>query len=806
MKKSSRVVVIGGGVTGCSVLYHLAKMGWDDVVLLERRELTAGSSWHAAGNLFALTAPNNAAALQKYTIELYPELERESGQDCGYHATGGLVLIRSEAEREAAEVALTRGKRLGIDAHWISLAEAKDLCPLLDTGPLVAVLYESSKGHCDPASVTHAYAKAARGRGATIYRQTPVIETLPLANGGWRVVTPAGDIECEYLVNAAGLWAREVAALAGIRLPLMPVEHHYLVTEPIPEIEALDRRLVTVGDGEAGCYARQEGQGLLLGAYERTCTHWSENETPADFDHELLPDDLGRMEANFALATQVLPVLGRVGIKRVINGPMIFSPDLGPLLGPYPGLSNYFCACGVMTGFNQGGGVGKVLAEWMIDGEPSLDISFWDVARFGDWAGQSYTKSRTKYFYEHRMDTHYPDEEFYAGRPVRTTPVYDDLKRSGAVFGASFGLESPLWFARTGETAADEPSFHRANWHQAVGEECRTVRQAAGLFEISTFGKIAVSGQDAANWLDSMLANRVPQEPGRSVLSPMLSTKGRLIGDFSVTCLASDRYLLLGSGAMQLIHLRHFASHLPNADVAIENLSDRLTGLMLAGPAARAILSGLVDEDISNEAFPFLSARLMEIGCVPNVIACRVSFTGELGYELYCRADYQRTLFHSLWQAGRTQGLGLAGGRAMMSLRLEKAFPAWGLELSSDYGAFEPGLGRFVKLDKEDFMGRQAALSQKQTGPNERLALFRLEPGDSDAIGGEAILRDGEVVGYVTSGGYGHVVEESLALGYVSTQAFCDDAPFAIEILGKARPARLSARPVFDPAGERLRS
>ena len=340
MKSHARVVVIGGGVTGCSILYHLAKMGWSDVVLLERKELTSGSSWHAAGSLFALTAPNNAAALQKYTLELYPELEKESGQDCGLHLTGGISLIRSDDEITALKVAVSRGRRLGIEADFISMEEAKQKFPLLETEPVKAVLYEPLKGHCDPASVTHAYAKAARNLGATIYRHTPVLETLPTADGGWRVVTPEGDITCEVLVNAAGLWAREVAALAGISLPLLPVEHHYLVTESIPEIEALDRRLPTLADKESGCYLRQEGQGLLLGAYETPCTHWAVNGTPLDFDHELLPDDLGRMEYNFARMTEVVPAVGEVGVKSVINGPMIFSPDLGPLIGPHPALRN----------------------------------------------------------------------------------------------------------------------------------------------------------------------------------------------------------------------------------------------------------------------------------------------------------------------------------------------------------------------------------------------------------------------------------------------------------------------------------
>ena len=431
MESHARVVVIGGGVTGCAILYHLAKMGWRDVVLLERQELTSGSSWHAAGSLFALTSPSNAAILQKYTIGLYPQLEAESGQSCGYHPVGGMHLARTEDQHMALKLLHSRGKRNGIESEFISVEEARRIAPILDTTGIKAVLHEPIKGYCDPASVTQAYAKAARDLGAKIHRFTPVTATRPLPDGGWEVETPEGNIRADYIVNAAGLWAREVAALAGIDLPLMPVEHHYMVTETIPEIAAFDGEIPNISEPSGGYYCRQEGKGLLLGAYESTCVHWSEDGTPKDFGHELLPNDLSRMEENLGRAVQSMPCLENAGIKRIINGPMIFSPDLGPLLGPYPGLKNYFCAAGVMSGFNQGGGIGRTIAEWIIEGEPSLDVFFWDVARFGDWAGKRYTKARTRYFYEHRTDIIYPFQEFAAGRPIRTYPIHDRLEGRG---------------------------------------------------------------------------------------------------------------------------------------------------------------------------------------------------------------------------------------------------------------------------------------------------------------------------------------------------------------------------------------
>ena len=805
MKSHAQVVVIGGGVTGCSVLYHLAKMGWTDVVLIERKELTSGSSWHAAGGLFALTSPSNVAALQKYTIELYPEIERESEQPVGFHLTGGFHLARTNEQVTALKLGCSRAQRNGIEAEFISLEDARRRSPILNTDKLEAVLWEPLKGYVDPASATNAFAIAARKMGATVYRHTPVIETNHLDDKTWDVVTTEGTIRAEVVVNAAGLWAREVAALAGAKLPLMPVEHHYLVTENVPEIEEFAGEIPTMTDSESGWYMRQETQGILLGAYEDTCHHWAEEGTPADFGHELLPDDLSRMEKNFALAVETIPCLETAGIKRVINGPMIFSPDLAPLLGPYPGLKNYFCACGVMTGFNQGGGVGRVLAEWIIDGEPSLDIFCWDVTRFGDWAGPRYTRERTRYFYEHRTERIYPYQEFPAGRPVMTTPVYETLASEGAVFGSNFGLEFPLWYARNGSETRDEYGYGRGNWFDAVGEECRAVRDDVGLFDISTFAKYEVSGEGAAAWLDRIMANRMPEAVGKAVLTPMLSGAGRLIGDFTVTKLADDRFWILGSGAMQRFHMRWFEQQLPAAGVHVQNRSAHYAGLQIAGPNARALLERVAGGDVGGNALPFLTGREMEVGRAPGTIVVRVSYTGELGYELYCPAGYQRGLFDLLREQGCDLGLRLAGSRAMMSLRLEKSFPGWGLELGPDYSPYEPGLGRFVKLDKPDFIGRPAAEQRAAQGPTERIATFVVDADGADAFGGEAVYRNGDLAGYITSGGFGHCVGESLAMGYVKPEFFELDAGFEIDILGERRAAILAPAARFDAAGKRMR-
>ena len=476
MRTHARVVVIGGGVTGCSVLYHLASAGWTDCLLIERSELTSGSTWHAAGGTAALAASATMTWLQKYSFDLYPKLEAETGQSCGFHHVGGVMLARTDRRLEELELFRSKARRVGFFPEWLDEADARALAPILNLSGVKGVMYEASRGHIDPSGVTHAFAKGARMHGAEIVRHCPVLETNLRRDGTWEVVTAQGTVIAEHVVNAAGLWAREVAALAGVRLPLMPVEHHYIVTETIPEIEAMDRELPLIGDADAEFYMRQEGQGLLLGVYESPCTHWAVEGTPPDFGHELLPDDLARMERNMAQAVESVPVLGRAGIKRVVNGPMIFSPDLNPLVGPLPGLRNYWCACGVMTAFSQAGAVGKVLTEWMTNGDPGLDFFVWDVTRYGDWAGRAYTMARTADMYSTRFRTHYPYEEREAGRPVRTTPVYPLLQEAGAVFGASWGYEYPLWYAPEGEKAEDELTFRRPNWFGPVGEEARAVR------------------------------------------------------------------------------------------------------------------------------------------------------------------------------------------------------------------------------------------------------------------------------------------------------------------------------------------
>ena len=804
MRSEARVVVIGGGVVGCSVLYHLTKLGWRDVVLLERDELTSGSTWHAAGGMHTINSDPNVAKLQAYTIRLYRELEAISGQSCGIHLTGGIMLAGTKERLDFLKTAHARGRLLGLESEFIPMAEVRRRHPLIETSLFRGALFDANEGHIDPSGVTQAYAKSAQKGGAEVFRFTPVTELHARPDGGWLVVTPKGSIKAEIVVNAGGLWAREVGRLVGLELPVLAMEHHYLVTDDLPEILARSEELPHAIDFEAEIYTRQEGKGLLLGTYEKACVPWSPHTTPADFGHELLAPDLDRIAPSLELAFAHFPPLERAGIKRVINGPFTFAPDGNPLVGPVPGLRNFWCACGVMAGFSQGGGVGLTLANWIVEGDPGMDVFAMDIARFGDFATRAYTNAKVRENYSRRFSITFPNEELPAARPQRTTPVYDRLKAKGAVFGASFGLEHALWFAPTGTEAHEVPTFRRSNAHGPVGEECRAVRAGVGLLEIANYGKHEITGPGAEAWLNRMLAGRLPK-PGRIALAPMLSSSGRLMGDFTVSRLGDERFMIVGSGAAERFHVRWFEGHLPDRGVAVRPVTTERVGFMLAGPRSRELLARLTDQDLSGAAFPFFHIRAMDIARVPALVA-RVSFTGELGFEIYVDAAYELTLYDALVAAGADLGLVHFGGRALNSLRLEKSFGAWLREYTPDYTPFEAGLERFLDLAKGDFIGREAALHQQGEPPSQRLVTLVVEAADADAYGDEPVLAEGRVVGFTTSGGYGHTVEKSIALAYLEPAYAAPEAELEVTILGDDRPARVVAASLYDPSGGRMRS
>ena len=803
MKTTTRVVVIGGGVVGASVLYHLTKLGWSDVMLVERSELTSGSTWHAAGGFHTLNGDTNMAALQGYTIRLYKELEEITGQSCGLHHVGGVTLADSPARMDMLKAERAKHRFMGLETEIVSPEEIARLSPITNINGIVGGLYDPLDGHLDPSGTTHAYIRAARMAGAEVVLRNPVIETNPRRDGTWEVVTKLGTIHCEHLVNAGGLWAREVAALAGIYLPLHPMEHQYIVTEDLPEIYQSDHEHPHVMDPGGESYLRQEGRGLCIGFYEQPCKPWAVNGTPADFGHELLPDDLDKIEDSIAFAYRRYPILERAGVKTVIHGPFTFAPDGNPLVGPVPGLRNYWSAAAVMAGFSQGGGVGLSLAEWMIEGEPSRDIFAMDVARFGNWITPGYTRPKVVENYQRRFSVNYPNEELAACRPLRTTPAYDLQKQAGAVFGAQYGMEVANYYALPGEADYETPTFRRSNAFEATRQEVLAVRNAVGLNEVHNFGKYRVTGPGARPWLDHVMAGRIPK-PGRMTLTPMLSPKGRLFGDFTVSCLADDEFRLTASYGAQAVHMRWFQQNLPDQGVTVENTSDSFIGFQIAGPNARELLARTTLDDVSAAAFKFMDVRKLTIG-MTDALVQRVSYTGDLGYEIYADATCQRDLYQTLNQHGADLGLRPFGMRAMMSLRLDRFFGSWGREFSPDYTPAETGMDRFIDWKKPgDFIGRAAALSERETGPKRRLMAFVVDANDADVIAYEPIWHQGGVIGFCTSGGYSHWSETSLALGFVPTEQAREGLEVEIEILGDMRAARLITTPLFDPERKRL--
>jgi dimethylglycine dehydrogenase len=804
MKSHAQVVVIGGGVVGTSVLYHLTKAGWKDVVLVERAELTSGSTWHAAGGMHTINGDPNVAKLQQYTINLYKEIEELSGQSCGVHITGGLMLAGTRERLDWLKMTQARGRYLGMGLELVSMDEAARLMPLIEKRHFVGALYDAIEGHVDPSGVTVAYAKSAQIGGAEIYRQTRVTALLARQDGSWDVVTEKGSIRAEHVVNAGGLWAREVGRLAGLELPILAMEHQYLITEDLPEIKPGDKEHLHVIDFDGEIYIRQERGGMLMGTYERAGKPWSEHETPWDFGLDLLPNDLDRIAPSLEIGFEHFPAIGRAGIKRVINGPFTFAPDGNPLIGPVRGLRNFWVACGVMAGFSQGGGVGLSLANWITQGDPGADVWGMDVARFGDFATLAYTNAKVRENYSRRFRIRFPNEELPAARPLRTTPIYQALKAKGAVFGDYWGLEHALWFAPQGVEPSEDITFRRSNAHPYVAAEVKAVREGVGLIEISNYGKFEVTGPAAELWLSGIMANKVP-EVGRLTLTPMLNERGKLIGDFTMARLASERFFLIGTYAAENHYRRWFERHLPPNGVNVRPCAMEYTGLSLAGPKSRELLQRLVGDELSSNAMPFRSFRRMDVGMVPAYVG-RVSFTGDLGYEIWVTSDYQRALYELLTEAGADLGLKHFGGRALNAMRLEKSFGSWAREYRPIYGPCEAGLGQFVSFRKEAFIGRSAALEERDSGGKLRLCSFKVANGDADAVGDEPIYHDGKALGWVTSGGYAHTVGASIALGYVPKEVAGETEGFEIELIGERRKAVRLGEPIFDPKGERMRA
>ena len=813
MKSSARVVVIGGGVVGASVLYHLTKAGWTDVVLVERKQLTAGSTWHAAGGMHTLNGDPNVARLQQYTVNLYKEIEKESGQNCGIHLPGGLMLADTPERLDFLRMAQARGRYLGMHMEMLSMKEAKALNPLFEEKYFVGALYDEDEGSVDPYGVTHAYAICAKNRGAEVYTDTWVTGLNHRPDGTWDVITDKDHtIHAEHVVNAGGLWAREVGRMCGLELPVLAMEHHYLMTEPMDEVieynKTMGRELPHIIDFAGEIYARQEGQSILLGTYEQENRPWAAKETPWDFVFQLLPHDLERIAPELERGFAHFPAVGRAGIKKFVNGPFTFSPDGNPLVGPIRGMRGMWSACGVMAGLSQGGGVGLSLANWMVNGDPGADIWGMDVARYGDYATLAYTHAKVRENYSRRFRITFPNEELAAARPLLTTPIYDRLIEHNAVMGVGFGLEHPLWFQDKGKEPVEEVTFYRSSAFHNVGEESRAVRERVGFSEASNFAKYKVSGPGSAAWLQGLFTNALPKI-GRTVLTAMLNPQGRIEGEFSVSRIGEEEFFLFGSQAAEVHHPRWFLAHLPEGSpIRFETLALSMVGLTVAGPRSRDVLQKLTDTSLATKDFPFMSFRRVNIGMAP-VWLSRMTYTGDLGYEIWIAPEYQRYLFDLIWDAGKEFDMRLFGFRALITMRLEKNFGTWYREFRPIYTPLESGMERAMKFDHE-FIGRAAVEAEMKTGPARKLVMFRVDVDKdkpADVLGDEPVFHNGEVVGWITSGGYAHYSGVSLALGYIPAALAAEGTTgFEIEIIGNMRPAHLQLEPVLDPSGSRMRA
>jgi dimethylglycine dehydrogenase len=804
MKSHYRVVVIGGGVVGASVLYHLAKFGWTDVALAERSVLTAGSSWHAAGGFHALNANPNMAILQAYTIDLLKEVEAESGQSIGMHMTGGIHVASVPERWEWLQSSYRRFQAIGIeDVRLLAPEEIRAHCPIINIEDVLGGMWADREGYVDTTGAVWAYAGAAKKRGATVIEHNRVLELNQQPDRTWDVVTEKGTINAEHVVNAAGLWAKQVGRMVGLDLPVSPLEHHYLITETIPEVVALKTEMPMVVDLEGYTYMRQDQKGMLVGIYETKPQHWSMDGAPWDYGVELLQENIDRISEELELVYRRYPVLHKAGIRKWVNGAFTFSPDGNPLVGPIAGKPGYWLACGVMAGFLQGGGVGKALAEWMIRGETSEDVYGLDIARYGAYtSNREYIKQTTGEFYARRFVMTYPNEQLPAGRPLKTTPAYDAMSEKGCQWGNSWGLEIPLYFGPPG--FKEKPTLKRSNAFDIVGAECRAVREGVGLLDIAPFSRYEVTGPEAERWLDWLMAARLPK-PGRAKLAPMLSETGKLKGDLTVINWGDGTFWIEGSYYLRQWHMRWFADH-AREGAHVRDISDDVIGFSLSGPKARSLLERVTRQDVCNAVLPFMGATVLDVGLIRAKVA-RLSVTGELGYEINCRALEHAALRRILLAAGADLGVKEYGYNALLALRLEKSFGIWSAEFTQAYTPRMTGMDRWIAWDKGDFVGRKGALAERDgPAPSHRLVTLEVDAHDADASGYEPVWRNGGKVGFVTSGGYGHTVGKSLAMALIAPEAANVGSDLTVHVVGVERKARVIPPSPYDPTGKAMRA
>ncbi|MFC1795658.1 FAD-dependent oxidoreductase [Pseudomonadota bacterium] len=807
MRNQARIVIVGGGIMGVGLLYHLAEEGCSDVLLIEKGELTSGSTWHAAGQCPSLVGNYNLAKIHHHGNTLYPKLEELTGQYVSWHKSGGIRLARTQHDLDWFQYMRGIARNVGFRMEIIDPAEISRINPFMHTDGVLAGAWTMDDGHADPSGLTNAMARGATNMGATIIRHNRVTDIRPLPSGEWEVITEKGKVVAESVVNAAGCFARQVAQMVGADLPIANMEHHYVVTGPVPEFLSRDEEFPVIRDPHASAYIRQEQKSGLVGIYEQVgmTEAWAPRGFPNwDSDSELFPDNLDRLMPWLGHALERMPVLEEAGIKRIVNGAIAHSADGPPMLGPVAGLKNFWLCCGSSFGIAQGAGCGKYLAQWMLYGDSELNMTGLDPRRFGVYADESYMKA--KGFQDYRMTyfTPMPGEELPAGRKCRTSPLYDRLVAQGAVHTQTFGWERPKWFSPDGRE--EEYSYRRNNTFDVVGDECLAVRERVGLLDLSGFAKYEVTGPDAESFLNRICANRMPCKTGGIVLAHILSEAGRIRAEMTVTRLADNRFYLLSAAAAELRDTDHLEQgRLKTEDVTIRNISDERGVLVLAGPKARDVLGPLTGASLDNEAFPWLTGREITVAGIP-LIALRVNYVGEPGWELHPPMDQLEALYAALWRAGEPHGMANFGLYAVNSLRIEKAYRGWGAELTNEVTMLDAAMERFIKFDKEDFVGREATLRQRKLGLAMRLVYFEIDASDSDVRGGEPVFDDDSCIGVTTSGGYGHCTQKSLGFAYVDPANAEPGSQFTVELLGEPCPATVLKDAVYDPDNQRLRA
>ena len=811
MKSQAKVVVVGGGVVGVSALYHLAKKGWgDDVVLLEKAELTSGSTWHAAGLLPLFNMSYSVGQVHKYSVNLYRELEEETGQPVGFAQVGNLRLAMNRDRMDEYYQYAATAKTIGVDVQFLTPEEIKKLWPMCNIDGLVGGIIHPDDGYIQPADLTQALAKGARARGATIYRNTPVLHIEQATSGGWVVRTEKGDITCDHVISATGNYARKTGEMVGLDIPVIPVEHQYIVTEPHPELQK--RRadglpeMAVLRESDGSWYLREEAGGFILGPYEKgaPCCYVDGPDPRAEY--ELFQEDIDRLVPHIEAAISRVPAFGEVGIKKVYNGAIAYTPDGNPIIGPAWDLDNFWLNEGHSFGITAAGGAGWQLAEWIVEGEPTIDMLGVEPRRFGDYANKEYLIAKNEETYANVFVIHYPDEERPAARPLRIAPCYERMKNLGAVFGQRFGWERPNWFATDGMEQVDDWSFRRSKWFEAIRKEVENTTANVGLLDMTAFAKCRVSGPGAEAFLDYMVANSLPKNIGGISLCHSLNRNGGVHSEFTIRRESEDSFYLVSAGALQRLDHDYLKKHMPgDGSVDFTQLTDEKGVLVLAGPKARQLLQRVTDADLTNEAFRWLTAQDIEVGGAP-ADAMRVNYVGELGWELHHPMEFQNQIFDALFEAGADLALRPFGIRAMDSMRLEKSYRMVGTELSIEYSAYESAMDRFIKAGKGDFLGREALLARQQAGNKSKLVTLEVaDVTDADALGNNALLRGGEMVGRATGGGFGFRVNKSLALGMVLPEMAEPGTALEIEILGENYPATVIPDSPFDPKNERLR-